>query len=1076
MIKKTSWALAGSFVLILFSMFVISLVPPVSAAPNYQGDPTPTPQHYLGEEHSGPLDNTFDWWYYGSACWTTQDEQVALLIKRTSSNGSMMGCTDDPNGCSAPTCSSTGSSTIIGSTWACFYKDFGSGSEACDYACDEVGGCNSIKSLSVVAKSSGVQTKLTIKTHPDLDHSGEVIVKPIYYGVPPECEQPDPMDLPPLESSRLSGTDIIGHHFDLTEGKDYYLVLDDAEAWNDGSDDRYDAAVSWDGGETWEQVAAGNGPLEDPCNAEPGPNETAVMFTADADHLSMDLRVNDGPDDLDFADNDGYLQYKLSVDDFKSGETGCGVNYSTGDLIVNYSEDPSSSFSSNIIFDNQDIYRFVVPHSWVDGSQYQTALSIQNSNGGGWVNMDDYPNVVCVEDHDLDKSTEDGWMTYYLRSPKDQTWYNFAAEDLNLNYGDNSGSMDIDVYSAAYDPGSSPCAAQYDVINTIEGIIVFATQENGYEIPNALDNPNTPDIKEGLIIGQHYMFEEPTSWDGWYDAAGVAKFEWQISTDRVSWYDIDTWADCGEQTDLDHHNWYFQADAETYYIRVKDTAGNFSNNSGSLKLNLKSTTKLTSEPDTPEGSCPNYSLGDTIVTGDVSATQNEGYIPDVIEAGNLVALQLDPPAWSEGGISQKTADLRTTKTSFEDLANWSGALCTEYDAEGYPRIYMMSLDEQYLLRADASPGDNTGNVNYTVIQASWDEAPSSGNCETSYNPYTYADYPPDNPVIPATKKDGVLIKSYKMRSGTYKITTSGGPWIDKLNMGGQEANYDLEISIHNGADNSWVDLSEFADCYVPILDGEGNQVAARAYITIPESNQHFVRLRVDNEDSLWIDNSGEMQFSMMYDTYSADEDEDPYIDPYGDPDQPFQTGGCDLKCVTPSGISVPAWLEYFRCQLIKRMSFCNYHWAVIRHMRQLFVMREPFGSINEFAQAMGLVRQRVDSYAWAESGGEAPKVEAPNNFIFALEGGGAEIPLIGSDTPWGSGDIDILGEGATFSTECNNNMAGALGERLGSAICFGFNVLDSLGLKSWFQLIWDLVMLISLGMYFQNRWISKMQG
>jgi hypothetical protein len=801
------------------------------------------------------------------------------------------------------------------------------------------------------------------------------------------------MDLPPLESSRLSGTDPIGHHFDLTEGKDYYLVLDDAEAWNDGTDDRYDASVSWDGGETWEQVAAGNGPLEDPCAAEPGPNETMVMFTADADHLSMDLRVNDGPDDMDFADNDGMLQYKLSVDDFKSGETGCGLFYSSGDLIVNYSEDPSSAFSSGIMFDNQDIYRFVVPHSWADGSNYQTALEIQRDGEGTWENMADHPNVVCVEDHDPDKTTEDGWMTYYLRSPKDQTWYNFMAQDLNGNYADNTGSMDIDLYSAGYTPAASPCAKQYQIDSTIEGVIVFATQENGYQIPNSLDDPNTPNIKEGFTVGQYYSFEEVSSWDGWQDAAGVSKFDWQISSDRVNWYDIDTWAECGEQTDIDHHNWYFQADAETYFIRVKDTAGNFSNNSGTLKLNIKGATKLTSEPETPEGSCPNYSLGSMIVSGSVSATQSEGYIPDVIEAGNIIALQLDPPAWAEGGIDQKTADLRTITTSFEDLASWSGALCTEYDAEGYPRVYMMSLDDQYVLRADDSPGDNAGQVNYTVNYASWDEAPQSGNCELDYNPLTFADYPPDDPVIPATKKQGVLVKGYKMRSGVYKITTHGGPWIEKTLLGEPFDNYDLEISIYNGADNSWHDLSDFADCYVPIMDGEGNQVAARAYITIPESNTHYVKLRVDNEDALWLDNSGQMQFSMMFDTYSADDDEDPYTDPYGDPEQPFQTGGCDLRCDVPGGISVPAWLEYFRCQLVRRMSFCNYHWEVIRHMRQLFVMREPFGSISEFAQAMGLVRQQVEGYPWADGGGEAPEVDAPDNFIFALEGGGAGIPL-----------------------------------------------------------------------------------
>lgn len=1049
-----------------------------SAAPS-QSDPTPTPtpQYYLGDTHSAPLDQYLDWWIYSSVCWQTQDAQQAVLSKTTSTGWGTVMSPHYSGYCSYDSASSVDSSTELSMTqYKCFHD---TGNEAaCTFACAAVGGCAQVISgWGSVNKSAGVNTAWGWKSHPDSDYSGDLMVIPVYYGIAPPCEQPDPMDLPPLEASRLSGTDILGHHFDLLEGKDYYLVLTDEDAWNDGADDRYDAAVSWDGGDTWEQVAAGNGPLEDPCAADPGPDETMVMFTADEDHLSMDLRVNDGPDDLDFADNSGYLHYKLSVDDLKSGETGCGVYYSSGDLIVNYTEDPSSSFSSEILFDNQDIYRFVVPHTWQDGSQYQSALQIKESSFGSWTNFADYPQTVCVEDHDPDKSTEDGWVTYYLRAPKDQTWYDLRSLDLTGSYGDNSGSMDIDVYSSSYDPGSSPCAAQYDVLNTFEGVVVFATQENGYKIPNNLDNPNTT-THEGFTVGQYYMFEEVLSWEGWQDAAGVNKFEWQISTDRLNWYDIDTWADCVEQTSIDHHNYYFQADAETYYVRVKDSAGNFGNNSGTLKFNIAAVADLTSEPDTPEGSCPNYTLDETVVDAGFSASLNQSYIPDVIDPGHLIALELEPPAWTDDGVETKTADLRLDKTSFEDLASWSGALCTEYDAEGYPRVYMMSQDDQMIMRADDTPDNNAGSVNYTIQYASWIEDPKSGSCEIDYNPLTFADYPPDNPVIKATKSDGVLVKDYKLRAGTYKIKIFGGPWKETT-LEGMDERYDVEISLHNGAENSWFDLSDAADCYVPIVNSEGEQIGARAYIEIAESKTHYVKLRVNNEDGLWIDNSGSMQFSMMYDVNSADPDDpdNPYDDPYEDPDQPFQQGGCDLQCVVPSSsLNVPAWLEYFRCQLVRRLSFCNYHWAVIRHMRQLFVIREPFGSINEFAQAMGLVRQQVEGYAWAEGGGDAPRVDTPSNFIFATEGGGAGIPLVGPNTPWGDGEINILGSGATVSTECTNNMADALGSRLARPICFGFNVLDSLGLRSWFQLFWDLVMIVSLATYFQNRWISKMQG
>ena len=891
------------------------------------------------------------------------------------------------------------------------------------------------------------------------------------------CEPLQSIDVQLVDEGTLDGTDPTGDRYEnLVAGETYYLETSGGP-WNDGSADRYDISISWDEGATWEALGADtSGVVEAECKTEYSPH-TAYKITPDAGYLGFDIRVNDGPADSNFLDNTGSIDYKFSLVtlDKKGGESACGTYYSMGSLVVEYSEDPAQSFHSAIPIGDRELYRILVPHTWQDGSQYQSRLMIQNAlSYSGWYDLDAHPNTVCVEDHNSDNSTEDGWTAYYFRADATTNYYDYMAQDLTGDYSDNLGLMDVKIYEASYQPSIAPCSTKYQTDNTIEGVIVFATQANGYRIPNALDNPTTLEF-EGFTPGQWYAFEEPTTWSGWKDGGGDPQFDWQISQDGSSWQDIDTAAACVEQTSYDHHTYYFQADSSSYRIRVKDGDGSFANNTGSLKVNIKAATLLEQAPDPVEGTCPNFQTGAEVATGGFLASQNYETLPDVIDPQYLYSIELDYPGWTDGGVTgQNTADLWTGANTPENFATYSGALCVEADEDGFPRMFIKGVGENYYLRADGSPGDNEASVNYTIREVTWIEEPKSGSCLHDYNPSLYVDYPTPRDDIPAQWQGGVYLNKQGLNYGSYKIITSGGPWKD-FAMPVSEQRYDVEISFQNGAVNSWQDLSEAAECYVPTLDETGQMVGAQAFITILEGQSGMVKLRANNEDGIWIDNTEAMDFRVEYNPMSNPNPEDPYDDP-----TPYQSGGCDLDCLRPTGVSVPAWLEYFRCQLVKRMAFCDYHWAVITHMRQLFQQREPFGSIRELASAFGLVRQTVRGFAWVEDGGGDPadvRVSQPENFIFAPEdGGGASIPLVGDESPWGEGDINILGEGAEFDTTCTNNMAAALGARLAGPICFGFNALDSLGIMSWFQLFWDLVMIISASMYYNNRWVKPMQS
>ena len=141
---------------------------------------------------------------------------------------------------------------------------------------------------------------------------------------------------------------------------------------------------------------------------------------------------------------------------------------------------------------------------------------------------------------------------------------------------------------------------------------------------------------------------------------------------------------------------------------------------------------------------------------------------------------------------------------------------------------------------------------------------------------------------------------------------------------------------------------------------------------------------------------------------------------------------------------------------------------------------EPFQTIMEFIELGGQVKAEVDAYSWSddgEGGGETAQIVAPRNFIFMPgegAGGGAEVPIVGEDSIWGGGEITLTGpDGTSYATECDSLLADSLGPLLAQPVCFFFNVTDSLGINTWFQLIWDLAMIGGLGLYINNSWIKK---
>lgn len=153
------------------------------------------------------------------------------------------------------------------------------------------------------------QAYTTAGVHGDAGYQSVLEVWYLHYGIE-VCIVPDPDLLVLVADGVLLGTDSDGICHELVPGTDYYLETYGGP-WNDGSNDRYDVAVSWDGGSTWEQVRTGLQGLGDEfCGVDMGElGPEGYKFTADFDHMSLCIRVNDF--DGEFGDNSGRIGYSL---------------------------------------------------------------------------------------------------------------------------------------------------------------------------------------------------------------------------------------------------------------------------------------------------------------------------------------------------------------------------------------------------------------------------------------------------------------------------------------------------------------------------------------------------------------------------------------------------------------------------------------------------------------------------------------------------------------------------------------------------------------------------------------------
>ena len=906
----------------------------------------------------------------------------------------------------------------------------------------------------------------------DITGSWTVTVQLIYSG--DECEDPDPTELPVAASGTLAGDDDTGDHYSLEEGTEYFIYTSGGP-WNDGVVDRYDIAVSWDEGETWEQLGSGE-QFEGVCSYDYS-DHSAFRFTADSDHSTIDLRVNDV--DGEFGDNTGDIDYTIAANEGSGGL--CSNYYSAGSLIQSGTVDADEELGSSMSVTNRllgpmyayDTYLIKILDPWQEGDGTdQLGTEMQEWSTSFWEEMATFGDNTCEVEYAASKDIyfigPSEWGMYEGSSMDGADFY-IRAEDIDGLFSNNMGTFDWQLLGAEYTAPESDCAASFDKGPLIESRTVNSAASNGVEFP--LSTSFTP--------GQVYVIENADSSNSHYSINGSPEYNFEISPDGDTWYDMETFAECTNPLDHMRSEYYFIPEQDHYFIRTEQGLPFVDEVDGSLYLNLYGSSDKRAQPG--ELCSDLYETSTEVYSGSVDASDPSGEAIGslLLEEGQLYSIQIDDPPYDQYGFDVYNADINrftgVGPESYEPFETWGGALCYEEGPLGQGRLYFEAQSGQYEIRASGPHEDNTGNLNYTIYTTAREE-PNHSGCEIT--DYGHIDdwYLLEEIEVDATDNNpddpGEFLKNNFDPNKEYKFVVSGGPaFLDHGTYGqGINPSYDLEISYDNG--NNWQPLDYYLDCVVE----DGNYI--RGYLSSHTIDTGPYRVRVYDPDNSYINNAGSLILSLYSDTPGAHDPVGP-ADPT-DPNFPGGWGeGCTAVCVRPgSWLQAGQWVEYIRCRFTRYISWCPYHTDRLASMRQSFYAVEPFGTILEVIDTAGAVQAEVSSYQWTDEGGggaDTATVQAPRHFVFAPgEGGGADIPLVGEDTIWGSGSIDLTPGHSPYSTACNNLMAESLGDRLSQPLCFTFNVVNQLGLKTWIQWLWDMAMIFAIFLYLNNKWIDLM--
>lgn len=848
--------------------------------------------------------------------------------------------------------------------------------------------------------------------------------------------------------------------------------------WNDGTNDKEDVAISWDG-VTWEELPPGEPVCQ--VNLATGPVMGYVWYFI-AESETFHIRAND---DGMFADNtngDPPLTYSMGISVLIYGAN-CEsqFDYSEDDWVASVLV-PSTSETGVLASSSLTAgYWYAIKISsgdWRDDGADPPRIDLEFSNPDPSLPLD--PVFVDLADgSDLVWcQTEDGYITFVqAKSPKLYLRVNDAPGD----FATNTGTVGVNIYQASFTRSEAACETVFERGQLISSGEVLAVQEGGkqfaYSVGSEALNANI-----GLEPGAWYYLETTGGawwWKGSIHQDSAISYDMAVSEDGETWVSLADWerAECNIAIDaLGHRGVYFQipetANIE-WFLRVDDTAL-WWNNAGSMGWNLYGASRL--DVELSPGQACDFAWSDNPIRGGYIPATSEGeplYLyPQGTATSSYYAIEIlgNDYYWQEqtGGDPlygmQISIDGGTTWSKFPE--DYVGSLCTIQTGRNTVTFVKVVRGQDWKIRVDSSTfSDNLLGMGINIYAAepgnTLDPWTSCFDDSSMFkiNSLTY---------IPVKDEAGIYINGTNILTGgneiqllqpteTYKLQIEEGPWTN----GEGASSYIAAISADNG--QTWYAIDDQNNPNIICGDTDFTGQHRSIYFTV-QAGQKW-KIRVNDQAGKFNDNGGNLAYSL----YSVYGDEDvPPVDVSIPP--AVVNNVCTQPLIRPSSIlEVSAWVNYARLGIQKYFAWCPQHTDILLALFNGLKSVEPFATISELATTMQSAKTEISSYNWSSEGEDFSILTKSPSESFQMFVEHTSAP---QNNPWETGILDIRSfsnfEMPESYTACQEYLAPQTGARLAQGVCYASAIMLLTGASFWLQLILD----IGIGLVLIKAWIG----
>jgi hypothetical protein len=874
-----------------------------------------------------------------------------------------------------------------------------------------------------------------------------------------------------------------GQMYQTVENEVYKISI--SNQWNDGSTDRQDAAISWDG-LTW--AALDSFPAV--CISQSATGGVSDYYIT-AESGTFYIRANDAPGA--FANNvqgSPAFSYTIDLTSTATSTAPCESQYAFDEFadVVGFTGVPATSEAG--VLGNND-------SALVVGEWYVIKWAY-----GYWQDEGSPPDRTDLE-YMMDNGWQDlsggGGSAVWCESASGlEVLFQARSESIMLRVNNQTGTFSANtgtpyytLYHSTFTRTPASCETSIQIGDLIEHKTVQGNQGNG-DVFAFMVGGSTGYLNAGLTPGAWYVLE--TTDGPWWNAVlsatptydyGMAVAEGQAGS-IGTWGPLENWttAVCNVPIDtLGHRRVIFQMPAAgdlEWRLRVNDV-GSFVTNQGSMSWDLYGATQYQVDPET--GACDySYDLNNVVDAGEVMANNEQGAPLDGLVAGELYAIKIVGTGygWKESLLSSTT--LYDTELSHNGGSEFYGplpegypaGLCAETDGNDVTVYVRPGQNYNYRLRVKSdSYNNNTGKMGYAVYGAT--AGPSVENtCLNGWSlqaidEFTWIDVRSEPGQILTTDNQRYEEFISLVPGRTYVVETPAGqgPWID---ASGGASKWTTALSKDNGT--TWNELgydNPDIDCAVNNAIGH----VWKARFTVQEGD--LWKIRVNDTAGAFSDNGGNMAFKFyvlcegMSCTGSLPNDSDNI------PAISIQGGGnvCSMAVVRPGPLSLSeisslgsyfgSWIQYANLSVLRYMAWCDKHTNMLTTFINSLGQREPFATINEWETNLTRVRQQIESYNWGSNAYE-------NTSIFDQMDDGELQQWIydhffaQGDAIWNGGNLVSFGDGSLPESydACTNSFTAILPSRLKPPICFVSSWFIESQASFWMQIIIDLMALVLL--------------